>query len=214
MWITIFHEEPNSYVSITDQKKKNNKEVNLYVISTVEKSKIVSYPVNKLNTFKYEIIGNDFFNGEKIINEIEEKYNQNLKITQKESIYFSLAPIMTKNGNIEKNIKRTVNILITLNDLSPSTKNLCYGIQWLLTDKYIMDKKLRNLLLDLLGDKMSAIYEYVERKEKIAMQKGMQKGMQEGMQKVLIKLYNSGMSINEISEKTDLDIEQVKELLN
>ena len=82
-----FSRRGHSYLAITDQKKKNNKEVNLCVISTAEQSKIVSYYVNKLNTFKYEIFGNDVFDGEKIINEMEEKYKHNIKITQKESIF-------------------------------------------------------------------------------------------------------------------------------
>ena len=57
--------------------------MNLCVISTAEKSKKVSYRVNDTNTFNYEIKGNDIFDGEKIIKEIEEKYNQGINIPVK-----------------------------------------------------------------------------------------------------------------------------------
>ena len=198
------------YVSITDYKKENDKEVNLCVLSTVENSKTVSHKVNKLNTFRYEVIGNDIFDGEKIIKEIEEKYKHNIKITRKECVNFSLAPLMSKNGNLEKNIKKTVDILISLNEIPSSTKNLCYGIEWLLVDKFVKDKGLRNLLLDMLGDKMSALYEYVQRKE----QKGREEG-RESERKVLIKkLYDAGMSIKEISKITEIDIGEVKRFVN
>lgn len=221
-----FSRRAHSYVAITDQKKKNNKEVNLCVISTVEKTKTIKYKVNKLNIFKYEVFGNDFFDGEKIIKSIEEKYKQKQEITQKESIYYSLAPIMTKNKNIENNLEKTIKIILTLNNLSTSTKNLCYGILWLLVDKYCKDTLTRNLLSNVLGDKMKLIYEYGERKEQEGMQKGMQEGRQEGMQQgmqegmqkgmrsILVKLYESGMSIKEIAEKTELDIKQVEEILS
>ncbi|MBE6505702.1 MAG: hypothetical protein E7Z73_08220, partial [Methanobrevibacter millerae] len=186
-----FSQRGHSYVAIIDQKKSNNKEVNLCVISTAEKSKIVSYYVNKLNTFRYEVFGNDLFDGEKIINEIEEKYKLKKIITPKESIYFSLAPIMTKNGDIEENIQRVLKILFTLDELHPSTKSLCYAVLWLLIDKFLGETPLKNLLLDKLGGKMSAVYDYGQRKEqngiKKGMKEGMEKGMKEGMEKGMEK---------------------------
>ncbi|WP_296888367.1 hypothetical protein [uncultured Methanobrevibacter sp.] len=117
-----FSQRAHCYVAITDYKKENDKHVNLCVISTAEKSKKVSYKVNDTNTFNYEIIGNDILDGEKIINEIEEKYKQEINITREECIYFSLAPIMTKNQNVEQNIKKTAEILIKLNDMPSSQK--------------------------------------------------------------------------------------------
>ena len=174
-----FSQRGHSYVAITDQKKSNSKEVNLCVISTAEKSKIVTYYVNKYNTFRYEVFGNDLFDGEKIINQMEEKYKLEKIITPKEAIYFSLAPIMTKDGNIEENIRRVLNILFTLEELPPSTKSLCYVILWLLVDKFVGESPLKNLLLDKLGGKMSAVYDYGQRKE--------EKGWKEGFLTFLCK---------------------------
>ena len=206
----IFSKRALCYVALTDYKKENDKEVNLCVISTAEKSKTVSHRLNRLNAFNYEVIGNDVFDGEKIIKEIEEKYNQNIQITRRECVYFSLAPIMSKNGNLGRNIKRTVDILISLNDVPSSTMNLCYGIEWLLVDKFVKEKGLRNLLLDMLGDKMSALYEYGERKE----QNGKEIGKEEERREIIKKFFDSGMSIEEIAEITEIDIKKVEELVN
>ena len=108
---------------------------------------------------------------------------------------------MSKNGNLERNIKKTVDILISLSDVPVSTKNLCFGIVWLLVDKFVKDLELRNLLLDLLGDRMSAMYEYGERKE------------QNGKKQIIKKFYDSGMSVEEIARRTEIDIKEVEELL-
>ena len=213
-----FSQRGHCYVAITDYKKENDKQVNLCVISTAERSKNVSYRVNDTNTFNYEIKGNDIFDGEKIIKEIEEKYNQEKNITRKECIYFSLAPIMTKNGNIEQNIKKTADILTKLKDIPSSTKRLCLGIEWLLVDKFIKNKELKNLLLYLLGDKMSAIYEYGELKKQDGIEQGIKEGRKEGrkegMKEIIKNLYETGMNIKEISAKTKIDIKEVEKILN
>ena len=46
-----------------------------------------------------------------------------------------------------------------------SLKELSFGIEWLIVDKYVTDEEERNILCDALGDKMSLIHEYGKRKE-------------------------------------------------
>ena len=65
-----------------------------------------------------------------------------------------------------------VDILIQLKGIRVSAKNLSYGIEWLHVDKFVKDSNQRELLLDLLGERMSAIYEYGERKEKSGRKEG------------------------------------------
>ena len=52
-----FSKKCHYYVTITDQKKKNNKQIILSVLSTAEDSKIVEYRYNDLNVFRYEVFG-------------------------------------------------------------------------------------------------------------------------------------------------------------
>jgi hypothetical protein len=42
---------------------------------------------------------------------------------------------------------------------------LVFGIEWLIVDKFVENENTRNILQDLLGDRMSMIHEYVEMKK-------------------------------------------------
>ena len=65
---------------------------------------------------------------------------------------------------------------------------------------------------------MSAIYEYGKRKE----QKGIEKGRKEGIEKgrkeekkeIIHKLYESGMTPEEISKRLKTDLEKIKKIIN
>ena len=122
---------------------------------------------------------------------------------------------MTKNGNIEHNIKKTADILTKLEDMPP------LGIEWLLVDKFIKNKEAKNLLLYLLGDQMSAIYEYGELKKQDGFELGIEEGIGQGiikgkkeeMEEIIKNLYESGMNIKEISAKTKIDIKQVEKIV-
>ena len=227
-----FSKRAHTYVAITDQKKENDKEVNIEVISTAENSKQISYRVNRLNTFRYNVIGFEKYDGEKIIKYVEEKLENNMKITSKDNIYLSLAPLMDKkkNNNISEKIKRVVDLLIELNKTNPPGNKLSFGITWLLVDKFVKDSELRNLLIDVLGEKMSAIYEYGERKEQKGIEKGRKEGIKEGMkegmkegikegkkeekEEIIHKLYESGMTPEEISKRLKTDLEKIKKIIN
>ena len=211
-----FSRRAHTYVAITDQKKKNDKEVNIEVISTAEPSKQINYRVNKLNTFKYDVIGFEDYNGDEIIKDIEEKLENNTEITSKDSIFLSLAPLMDKkkNNNISEKIKRVVDILIELNKINPTGNKLSFGIEWLLVDKFVKDSELRNLLIDVLGEKMSAIYEYGERKEQKGREKGIKEGIKEGREETILKLYKTGMTPEEISQRLETDLEKIKKITN
>lgn len=78
------------------------------------------------------------------------------------------------------------------------------------------------MLLYLLGDQMSAIYEYGELKKQDGLEIGKKEGkiegkiegMLEGKKEIIKNLYKSGMSIKEIALKTKMDINQVEKILN
>lgn len=79
---------------------------------------------------------------------------------------FSLVPIIEKTGDVDKYIDYVIDTLIDLKDLAQSIKSLLYGIEWLIVDKFVEDIQKRNILCDLLGDRMTLIHEYGENKEK------------------------------------------------
>ncbi len=219
-----FSRRAHVYVAITDQKKENDKEVNLEVISTAEQSKQINYKVNKYNTFTYDIIGFEEYDGEKIIKHVEKKIEDEKEVSSEESIYLSLVPLMdkNKNHNIEKQIKQVVDMLVESNKNNSSENTLSLGIMWLLVDKYVKTPELRTLLIDLLGDRMSAIYEYGERKEKKGKEEGIKEGIEEGRKEgieegektIVLNLYDSKMTPQEISKKAKIDLKKVKKIIN
>ena len=77
---------------------------------------------------------------------------------------------------------------------------------------------LKNLLLDKLGGKMGAVYDYGQRKElkgfKQGFKQGFQESFREGFQGVVLKLYENGMGIDEISKNTGIDVEEIEKMLD
>ena len=65
---------------------------------------------------------------------------------------------------------------------------------------------------------MSAIYEYGKRKEQKGIEKGrkeeIKKGRKEGKKEIIHKLYESGMTPEEISKRLKTDLEKIKKIIN
>ena len=73
---------------------------------------------------------------------------------------------------------------------------------------------------------MSAIYEYGKRKEQKGIEKGRKEGIKEGMkegikegkkeekEEIIHKLYESGMTPEEISKRLKTDLEKIKKIIN
>lgn len=134
--------------------------------TTVEESKKITYKVNKDNEFTYEVISLADYDSEEIINTINDKVKNNKEITGKELLLFALVPIIEKTDNVENYIENVVDTLIGLKGLTPSIKALTFRIEWLIVDKFVEDEQTRNILCDLLGERMSLIHEYGKNKEK------------------------------------------------
>lgn len=95
------------YTAIVDYAKQNNKPILLIVFSTAEKTKIKQYKLNKDCVFTIPIISLKDFDGDEIINNIENKIKNNTKITRRELIYLSLAPFMSSIKTLDEQIEKT-----------------------------------------------------------------------------------------------------------
>ena len=80
----------------------------------------------------------------------------------------------------------------------------------MIVDKFVEDEKTKNILRDLLGDRMSLIYEYGDRREK----RGRDDGIKEGRKEALVFFINSGFTLSELSQKTGKSIPELKEILD
>ena len=167
--------------------------------------KIVEYKVNKLNVFRYEVFGLNNLDSEEIINNVKNKIKDNKLPNGREIILLSLVPLSKKGENIVEYIYRVVNIIIKLKNLTISQKDLAFGIMWLTTDKFVEDSLERNIICDLLGDRMSLIHEYGENKYN----DGKDDGIEQGIELIIVNLLKSGDEASVIAEKTDISIEDV-----
>ena len=213
------HKRFHIYVAISDYNfDEMGKEVNLCVFSTAESSKMVSHYVNRDNNFNYEVISLEDYDSEEIIKTITYKVENNLEISGKELILFALVPIIEKEGNLEENVDFVVDMLIDLKELAPSIKALAYGIEWLIVDKFVKDELKRNILCDKLGDRMTLIDEYAEKREKKGIDKGMKEGMDKGIKKgrekgennIIKNLLKAGMNAEIIAKTADIPLSRVK----
>ena len=176
-----FSKRALTFVSITNRDKDNDKEVNLMVLSSAENSKTVHYRYNFQNVFNYDVVGLEDLDVKQIINNVEPKIINNDNIIGHDLVLYALLPIIDSR-NMEKHIRRVVNNLLKLKYMTISLKELSFGIEWLIVDKYVSDEEERNILCDLLGDKMSLIHEYGERKEQKGRLEGIEEGRLEGIE--------------------------------
>ena len=201
-----------TYVAIANRHKDNDKEMNLIVLSTAEESKTVEYKFNKNSVFTYRVVNLKDLDENEIINTVEPKIKKGLKIESKELILYSLIPMII-GENMEKYIKRVIDNLLQVTNASESIINLSYGIEWLIVDKFVTDEEYRQILCDKLGDRMSLIYEYGDRREQKGRDEGINEGINQGMKNILQSLINSGDSLSEISQKTGKTIKELEKIL-
>lgn len=203
-----FSKRALTYVAIANRDKDNDKIVNLIVLTTAEESKTISYKFSDDSVFTFRIVNLKDLDADEIIDAVEPKIQKGLEIEGKELVLYSLIPMIV-DRDMEKYINRVVNNLLQLRSSTVSLKNLAYGIEWLIVDKFVTDEEDRNILCDALGDRMSLIYEYGERKEN----KGRREGRREGIKEILEGLINSGTSLAEISQKTGKSVNELTEIL-
>ena len=206
-----------TYVVIATRDKENDKYVDLIVLSSSEKSKTINYRFNDKNVFRYDVIALSDLDVGEIINNVESKLLNNEKILGHDLVLYALLPIIDSK-NMQKHIARVVKNLLKLKKASISLKELSFGIEWLIVDKYVEDEEQRNIFCDALGDKMSLIQEYGERMEKKGLDEGFDKGLDEGIEQgsseVIVSFLKSGMSAEEISQRIGMplaDILKIKE---
>ena len=79
---TIDEKRYRLYTALVDYAKRNNKPLILKVISTAEKTKIKEYKINKDCVYTIPIVSLKDFDGDKIINNIENKIKKQSKNNQ------------------------------------------------------------------------------------------------------------------------------------
>ncbi|MEE9961994.1 hypothetical protein PH349_01085 [Methanobrevibacter smithii] len=192
------------YTALVDYAKRNNKPIILIVISTAEKTKINEYKINKDCVFTIPIVSLKDFDGDKIINNIENKIKNNQKITRHEMLNLALAPFMSSKKPLNKQIEKTVKTLDEVRKSMKCSSDFVFGIELLIVEKFIKNERQHKKLTNILRDTMKIIdecrqedYENGKKEEKINTAKNMLK---------------ENYSIKQIAKITQLNIESIKQI--
>lgn len=196
------------YTALVDYAKRNNKPLILIVISTAEKTKIKQYKINKDCVFTIPIVSLKDFDGDKIINNIENKIKNNQKITRHEMLNLALAPFMSSKKLLDKQIEKTVKTLDEVRKSMKCSSDFVFGIELLIVEKFIKNERQHKKLTNILRDTMKIIDEW--RQEDY--ENGKQEGKEEEKINTAKNMLKENYTIKQIATITQLNIESIKQI--
>lgn len=196
------------YTALVDYAKRNNKPIILIVISTAEKTKIKQYKINKDCVFTIPIVSLKDFDGDKIINNIENKIKNNQKITRHEMLNLALAPFMSSKKPLDKQIEKTVKTLDEVRKSMKCSSDFVFGIELLIVEKFIKNERQHKKLTNILRDTMKIIDEW--RQEDY--ENGKKEGKEEEKRNTAKNMLKENYTIKQIATITQLNIESIKQI--
>lgn len=205
---TIDEKRYRLYTALVDYAKRNNNPLILIVISTAEKTKIKEYKINKDCVFTIPIVSLKDFDGDKIINNIENKIKNNQKITSHEMLNLALAPFMSSKKPLDKQIEKTVKTLDEVRKSMKCSSDFVFGIELLIVEKFIKNERQHKKLTNILRDTMKIIDEW--RQEDY--ENGKQEGKEEEKINTAKNMLKENYTIKQIAKITQLNIESIKQI--
>lgn len=205
---TIDEKRYRLYTALVDYAKRNNKPLILIVISTAEKTKIKQYKMNKDCVFTIPIVSLKDFDGDKIINNIENKIKNNQKITRHEMLNLALAPFMSSKKPLDKQIEKTVKTLDEVRKSMKCSSDFVFGIELLIVEKFIKNERQHKKLTNILRDTMKIIDEW--RQEDY--ENGKKEGKEEEKINTAKNMLKENYTIKQIATITQLNIESIKQI--
>lgn len=205
---TIDEKRYRLYTALVDYAKRNNKPLILIVISTAEKTKIKEYKINKDCVFTIPIVSLKDFDGDKIINNIENKIKNNQKITKHEMLNLALAPFMSSKKPLDKQIEKTVKTLDEVRKSMKCSSDFVFGIELLIVEKFTKNERQHKKLTNILRDTMKIIDEW--RQEDY--ENGKQEGKEEEKINTAKNMLKENYTIKQIAKITQLNIESIKQI--
>ena len=205
---TIDEKRYRLYTALVDYAKRNNKPLILIVISTAEKTKIKQYKINKDCVFTIPIVSLKDFDGDKIINNIENKIKNNQKITRHEMLNLALAPFMSSKKPLDKQIEKTVKTLDEVRKSMKCSSDFVFGIELLIVEKFIKNERQHKKLTNILRDNMKIIDEW--RQEDY--ENGKKEGKEEEKINTAKNMLKENYTIKQIATITQLNIESIKQI--
>ena len=144
------------------------------------------------------------FDGDKIINNIENKIKNNQKITRHEMLNLALAPFMSSKKPLNKQIEKTVKTLDEVRKSMKCSSDFVFGIELLIVEKFIKNERQHKKLTNILRDTMKIIDEW--------RQEDYENGKKEEKINTAKNMLKENYSIKQIAKITQLNIESIKQI--
>jgi len=190
------------YTALIDHiKNKSNKDIEVHVLSTVEKEKTKFYKISDEAVFPIYIHSLKSFDGDEIINTISDKIAHNKFLNDDELMLLSLVPFMSNSTNVEQSILRTTYLISNIDDLDYDIGQFIKGIELILADKFIKTESIKITVANLLSGNMKIVEEYAQRK------------VDEVKEQTVLNMFEKGFSIEDIVDVTKYKLSFVKEVL-
>ena len=191
------------YTALFDHlKNKSNKDIEVHVLSTVEKEKTKFYKISEEAVFPIYIHSLKSFEGDKIINTINDKISNNILLTDDDLMLLSLVPFMNNSEDVEQSILKTTFVITNIKDLDYDIVQFIKGIELILADKFIKNESIKKTVVNLLGGNMKIVEDYAQMK------------VEESMKQTVLNMFDEGLSLEEIVRLTKFKFDFVKDTLS
>lgn len=194
------------YSALIDQiKNKSNKDIEVHVLSTVEKEQTKIYKINAESFFTIYIHSLKKYDGDEFLNTINNKIRNNKDFTVEELLLLSLVPFMQSDIDIEHIILKTAQTIVQIKNITYDIGQFIKGVELLLTDKFVKTESINIPISNLIGGNMKIVEDYAQRvaREKVTEEK----------ERTIQNMSNEGMSEEDIIKYTKYDEDLVKKAL-
>ena len=206
-----------TYVSILYGKYELPIEVRIMISPYVEEDAI-SLEVCPGMFFEPKISSFKQRDGDKFLNNINEKVKNNEELTFQETIDLGIVPLMRSEHSPNDQILKTIELTRRIKNIDHDLKNEILGVQVLLADKFVEDPDLKNQIMDVINMDLDIVHDYGTYREEQGIKQGIKQGkdLGRGEEKVktAINMLNEGYSINQIEKVTHLDANSIEQLKN
>lgn len=217
----------STYVDIYDKKRfrlysalvdhlrnTNNKDIEVHVLSTVEKERIKIYRINEKAAFPIFIHSLKSHDGDEFLNNINDKIENNYKLSDEELTTLSLVPFMNSEFDIETVIMNAVNTICRVENSDDEINRFIRGIELIIADKFVKTPIIKRNIANLLGGNMQIIEDYAEEYAKKHAKEHVGEYIKENNEGIIISMFNNGVSKEDIAKLTGLDLVFVNETLS
>ena len=207
----------SSYVDIHDEKRFSlysslidhlrnidNKNIEVHVLSTVEKEQTKVYKVNEDAIFPIYIHSLKNYDGDKFLNMMDNKIENDEELLDDELITLCLVPFMNSRLDMEIIILNVVYVICNIEDSYKDIYQFIKGIELIIADKFVKTHLIKKNIVNLLGN-MQIVEEYAKEYAKDY--------VKERYEGIICRMFDEGLTKEDIVRFTGLELEFVNKTL-